>query len=529
MDKPLYYPEAQFTLNNFVRIFTDPEIRATVGTTAVFTAITVALSMFFGVGAAVLLARTDMPGKGILGSLVLWPLYLSPQVIGFGAIIAYGPTGIVTLLVERWTGIDDPWNLYTITGMAVITAIANAPITTLYCIVSARQQDPNHDAAARITGAGTLQILKRISLPLMRPALIFAFIMNIAHAVETLAIPLIIGGPVNIDLLTTLIYKRSLQAGGTPDYGLSAAMAVMLVAFVGVLFLIQRLLLRKSFRFVGVGPKAGALRKLPLGPWKWAAFLAMTAYVFFAIVAIVGAVFLRSGTFIITPLVPIMDAFTTQNYIDLFVVDAYRRAILNTIVLAILGAALGTILIAAISFVAQRSDFVLRRWLDGLAQMPRVIPGLIVGLGVFYASVFVPGLSILRNSIWLLLIAYLIRFLSAGYGIVSPALLQVTTDFDKAAKSVGAGWTVTVTRVLLPLQKHALLSCFVLLMILIVKDYSTAVFLMAPGSEVIGTSMLSLWQQGFIGPVAALAVVQVLLTTILVAVATRLFGVKLYG
>jgi len=529
MDRPLYYPEVAYTLKNFVLIFTDPEIRRSLWATLIFAAITVTLSMVVGTGSAILLARTDMPGRSWLGSLALWPLYLSPQVIGIGAIIAYGPSGIITLWVERFTGIDDPWNLYSVTGIAIITAIANAPITTLYCIVAARQQDPNHDAAARVAGGGTVQILQRIIFPLMRPALIFALIMNIANAVETLAIPLIIGGPVNIDLVTTLIYKRSLQAGGIPQYGLVATMAILMVAFIGILFLVQRLLLRKSFRFIGVGPKAGANRRLPLGRWKWAAFGLLFSYVSLGIIVIVGAVFVRSGTFIISPHVPFLDALTPQNYIDLLTVDVYRRSIFNTIILALIGAALGTALIAAISLVAQRSQFRFRRSLDALAQIPRVVPGIIVGLGVFYASVYVPLLSEFRNTIWLLLLAYLIRFLSAGYGIVSPSLLLITPDFDKAAKTVGAGWSTTMVRIVVPLQRHALLTCFVLLMILIIKEYSSAVFLMAPGSEVIGSTMLSLWEQGFIGPVSALAVVQIMLTVLLVAVASRLFGVRIYG
>jgi len=334
---------------------------------------------------------------------------------------------------------------------------------------------------------------------------------------------------VNIDFVTTLIYKRSMQAGGIPQYGLVATLAILLVGFVGILFLIQRLLLRKSFRFIGVGPKAGAAHRLPLGPWKWCAFGLLFAYVGFGILAIVGSVLARSGTFIISPHVPVLESFTAQNYIDLFADEASRRSIANTLILAVLGAGLGTVLIAGISLVAQRSDFVLRRFLDGIAQIPRVIPGIIIGLGVFYASVFVPGLSVLRNTIWLLVLAYLIRFLSAGYGVVSPSLLQITTDFDKAAKAIGAGWSKTMFSIIVPLQKHALLSCFVLLMILIIKEYSSAVFLMAPGSEVIGSTMLSLWEQGFIGPVSALAVVQIMLTVILVAVASRLLGVKIYG
>jgi iron(III) transport system permease protein len=528
LDKPLYYPEAQFTLSNITRLFNDPEVVKTLGTTAYFTFVVTILSMLLGGALALLLGRSDLPGKGLLSAVLLWPLFLSPQVIGFGAILAYGPSGLLTLTVSDWTGIATPWDLYTVNGMAIITAIASAPITTLYCIVAARQQDPNHDAAARVVGASPARILTRIAVPLMRPALIFALIMNVVHALETLSIPLIIGGPVGIKLLTTLIYEKAFQSSGLPEFGLVAALAVVLVLLVTALFGVQRLLLRKSHRFVSIGSRAARMRPFPLGRAKWPVFAIVWLYVFFGILVLIGAVFLRSTVVVLSPYAPLMDVLTLQNYHDVLSVPVYNRSIVNTLILAVLGAGCGTALIAAIALVAQRSGYRLRSYVDALAQLPRVIPGMIVGLGVFYASVYVPGMGILRNTIWLLLVAYIIRFMSAGYGILSPALLQVSTDFDKAAQAAGASWTRTMMRIILPLQKHALLSCFVLLMILIVKEYSSAVFLMAPGTEVIGSTMLSLWLQGQTGPVAALAVIQIALTTMLITISTKLFKVSLY-
>lgn len=528
LDKPLYYDDAQFTLNNLARVFTDPEVKTSYGATALFTVIVTVLSMLLGIAFAILLGRSNLPGKALLGAILLWPLFISPQVIGFGAIISYGPSGIVTLLWQQFFGVSAPWNLYTVTGIAVISAIAATPVTTLYCIVAARQQDPNHDAAARIAGAGPLYTLMRVGLPLMRPALIFAFIMNIVHALETLSIPLIVGSPVGIKLVTTLIFEKIFSANGTPDYGLVSAMVLVLMIFVLVMFGLQRLALRRSHRFVSISSKAARMKPLELGRAKWPIFGLAWAYVFFAILLLIGSVFLRAATHVISPYVPITQVLTWQNYIDVLTVDVYVRSIVNTMVLAVLGAGLGTMLIAGLALVAQRSNYPLRRMVDLLAQLPRVLPGLIVGLGVFYASVYLPVLGALRATIWLVLFAYLIRFISAGYGIVLPALFQITPDFDRAAKASGAGWIRTMSHIILPLQKHALMSCFVLLMILIVKEYASAVFLMAPGSEVIGSTMLSLWLQGQPGPVAALATIQVGITTILIAISTRLFGVKLH-
>src|SRR5690606_22510885 len=153
-------------------------------------------------------------------------------------------------------------------------------------------------------------------------------------------------------------------------------------------------------------------------------------------------------------------------------------------------------------------------------------PGLIVSLGVFYAVIFVPGLSILGGTLWVLVLAYVIRHLPAGYGIVAPALLQVTRDFDRAASVAGASWMTVMRRIVAPIVKPALLSCFTLLMILFFKEYATAIFLYRPGNEVISMAMLSAWVPGYTGIVASLAVIQILVTSLLLLVFTRLFGVR---
>lgn len=528
LDKPLYYDDARFTLNNLARVFTDREVKDSYGATALFTIIVTTLSMLFGLTFAILLGRSNLPGKALLGAVLLWPLFISPQVIGFGAIISYGPAGLVTLWWQQIFGGTAPWNLYSVPGIAIVSAVAATPVTTLYCMVAARQQDPNHDAAARVAGAGAFHTLRRVALPLMRPALIFALIMNIIHALETLSIPLIVGAPVGIQFVTTLIFEKIYSSSGVPDYGLVSAMVLVLMVFVLIMFALQRLALRASHRFISISSRAARSKPLDLGKAKWPLFGLAWTYVFFAIILMIGSVSLRAFTYVVSPFVPIRQVLTFQNFLDVLTVDVYLRSITNTMVLAVLGAALGTALIAALSLVAQRSNYPLRRLVDIMAQLPRVLPGLIVGLGVFYASIFIPGLGVLRGTIWLLLFAYTIRFVSAGYGIVLPALYQITIDFDRAAKSAGAGWTHTMTRIVLPLQKHALMSCFVLLMILIVKEYASAVFLMAPGSEVMGSTMLSLWIQGQTGPVAALATIQVVIVTILISVSTRVLRVKLH-
>ena len=143
-------------------------------------------------------------------------------------------------------------------------------------------------------------------------------------------------------------------------------------------------------------------------------------------------------------------------------------------------------------------------------------------------AMFVP-LGWLRNTIWILVAAYVMRYIPAGFGAIAPALGQISQDLDRGARTVGADWWRTSRSIMLPLIKPALFSCFSLIFILCFKEYVTAVFLFAPGSEVIGTTMLQFWQNGDNGPVSALATVQVGLTFLFVYLARRLFGARIYG
>ncbi|WP_226576043.1 ABC transporter permease [Acuticoccus sediminis] len=527
LDKPLYDAGASLSLTNFTRLFDTPQFGDIVVNTAYFAVLTTVIAQGIGVVTAVLVGRTDLPGRAFFGEMLLWPLFLSHLVIAFGWFTMYGPSGYVTLFVSGLTG-SEPWSLYTVTGMGIAAGAAQAPLAYLYCIVATRNADPNLEDAARTVGASPLRILTTITLPLMRPAIIFGAIMNFVIAIEMLSIPLVFGGPLQIELFTTYLYHE-VFGQATPDYGLVAAAAVGMLVLVIGLMVLQGRLMRNNQRFVTVGGKAARPRRFALGRWRWVAFGVLLAYVVLAIVLVLGGLILRSFTVILSPLMPLWDVLTFDNYKMLGAYPVYMRSIWNTIAIATIGAAIGTGLIALIAIVANRSEFRWRRQLEHLAVLPRAIPGFIAGIGIFYAMGLFPPLGWLRNTIWLLVVAYIMRYLPTGYGAVSPALAQLGSDLDRSARTVGADWWRTSRSIVLPLIMPALFSCYALLFIHFLKEYVTAVFLYAPGSEVIGTTMLQFWKNGDNGAVSALASVQILITVVFVGLARKILGVKIYG
>ena len=226
---------------------------------------------------------------------------------------------------------------------------------------------------------------------------------------------------------------------------------------------------------------------------------------------------------------PFWELLTWDNFKLIFSYESYVRSIWNTLIIAIVGGAIGTVLIAGIALVTQRSEYALRRPMEFIALFPRAVPGILVGMGAFYAVMLIPSIGWLRNTVVILTVVFIMRYIPTGYAAIAPTLMQIGRDLDRGARSVGADWWTACTSILLGLIKASLLSCFVILFIHFLKEYTSAVFLFTPGSEVMGTTMLTFWVQGDTGPVAALACLQIGITAIMLVVARRLFGIRIYG
>lgn len=528
IDRPIYEGGGAVTAANFVHLLADPEFHVATLNSLVFAVLTTIFSVAVGATAAIAIGRTDMPGRTLLGELMLWPIYVSHLVLAFGFSIIYGPSGYVTLLATSLTGGEAPWELYTVPAMAIVAGVSQAPLTFLYCIGTTKLADPALEDAARIVGAGPLRTLLAVTLPLMRPAVLYSTVLNFTVALELLAIPLIFGGPVGIEFLTTYLYDRGVSASN-PDYGLVGAAAVLLLLVITGLVWLQNHLLGDTGRFVTLGGKAARPRLFGLGNLRWVAFAVLGLYLVLAIVAPLIGLLLRALTSFLSPLVPITEVLTTAHFEAVLTTPAYLRSIANTMGIALFGGLAATFFVALVALVVHRSEFRWRKLLEFVALYPRAVPGLVVGLGYLWAMILLPPVGWLHNTIWILVIAYTMRYLPTGFGAVSPMLLQIAKDLDRSSRTVGADWWTTCRAIVLPLLKPALFSCFAVMFIHFLKEYAAAVFLFAPGSEVIGTTLLSFWIQGDAGPVAALATVQVALTFLFVWAARRLFGAKVYG
>ncbi|GAB4444270.1 MAG: iron ABC transporter permease [Chloroflexi bacterium OHK40] len=525
LDRPLYDPDRSFTLANFSRVLSDPVFWQVTGRTMLFSGLTTLLALAVGTLMAVLIVRTDMPGRGLFSSLIAIPYFVSPLVLAFGWTVVFGPQGVLTVLARSRLGLD--WNLYSMGGMIVVAALYYMPFTFLACVASLRLADPQIEHAARIAGCGPVRTLVSITLPLLRPAIIYSALLIFVSSIELLSIPLVLGTPARISLLATYVYQLGV-AGITIDYGALAVVAIVLVLLITGLVLLQGRLVGLERRFVTVGAKAVRPQRLRLGVLRWPLAALVGMITILGIIAPLLGIFVQASTALLSPFINPLSVLTLKNFAIVFEQPAYRESIVNSLLVATLGGAVGIFFMALVALTTYRSDF---RWRDGLrflALYPRAFPALIMGIGFLWTYLLIPGIGGVRNTLIAITIAFIVTSLPMGFGTVSPSVLQISPELDRAARVAGSSWFGTLRHILLPMLRPALLSGYVLLFITFLKEYSVALFLFAPGSRVIGTTMIELWRQGNPGPVSALAAVQIVVIAVVVVISRRFFGVKLH-
>ena len=232
---------------------------------------------------------------------------------------------------------------------------------------------------------------------------------------------------------------------------------------------------------------------------------------------------------ILTPLVAPWHLLTWDHWQTLGQGE-FLRSIEHSAVISVVGAVLTTAVVAIATLVAHRSRFPLRRTLPFVMLYPRATPGLIIGIGFFWAFLLTGAVGdFFRTSIWGIMLAFCVRDLPFAYVVMYPTLARIGEELDRAGRSVGAGWWTTSRRIVLPLLRPAIFASFVLMFVELLNDYDPALFLIKPGTEVIGTTMLQEFIQGLTGPVAALAMVQVAVTVVVLAVGARLFKIGVSG
>jgi iron(III) transport system permease protein len=520
-----FEPRSEFGFSAFRFVFTDPGFWNALFNSLVMGLAMLGIALPLGSLFAFLLVRTDTPGRRWLEPFMLAPMLTSPVVLAFGYLIAAGPVGFYSLWTRQLIGVV-PWNVYSPVTIAVIGGLIHVPHVYIYTSTALKSVASDIEEAARVAGASALRVAWDVSIPMIRPALIFSGVLVFLAGVETFGLVLILGNRMDFDTLAVYLYKLTNRLG-VPSYQLMAAVAVVMLGLTIPLVALQRYLLRGEGRFAAVKGKSARQRPVQLGGLRWAAFAVIALWAIVSVILPISGVILRAFVTSWGQGVDLLSSLTLENFSIVFSEPSMLRAIRNSIVIGVVGGALSVACYVVVALVLHRKPDGLTRSIDFSLLLPRALPGVAAGLAFFWAFLFFWPLTAFRTTPFSVWLAYTVVWLPYGVKLVQTALIQVSSELEEAARSVGARPWQVIRDVSLPLVRFGILSSWVLIFIAFEREYATGVYLLNTGTEVVGAMLVSLADGGSINMVAALSVINITLVCIGMAIALR-FGIKLH-
>ncbi len=524
LSEPFFSPTAHFSLDAYRYVLSESDFHWAFGTSLLVSLGMTLIAVPLGSLLAFLIVRTDLPGRHGLEPWLLVPIFLSPVVLAFGYVVAVGPVGFFSLWTKAIVGFV-PWNLYSLYGLIIIAGLTHVPHVFLYVASALRNLDPAVEEAARVAGARPWRIAFTVSLPLVTPSILFSASLTFLLGFELFGLPLVLGDPAGLLVLTTYLYKLT-NLLGVPSYQLMAVVAMSIVVMTFPLVYLQRRMLRIAGRFAVIGGKGQAFRPLPLGFLRWPAVALVFLWLLVTVVLPLSGVALRSVVSSWGEGIALLEVLTLDHFRELTGYPNLVRGIVNTLLLGGLGGALAVIFYAVVAFSAHRWQSLGVPFLDYLVMLPRALPGLVVGLAFLWVFLFFKPIAFLRSTLFSLWIAYTVVWLAYGLRLISASLLQVKPELEEAARVIGAPPSEVLRYVTLPLIRFGLIGSWLLIFMMFVREYSTGVYLLGPGTEVIGSLIVSLWGTGALDIIAALSVIEIALVGFILVVALRL-GVRL--
>jgi len=519
-DAPLGVP-GHFTFENYIRAFTDPEAYPLLLNSFVFGIGASGLSIFLALTLAWITIRTNAPFNRLFELTAIIPNIMPPILISISWVMLLNPSnGLINASLVKIFGLEKgPFNIYSIPGLIFVEGLILTPLAFLIIAAALKGMDPSLEESAKTLGSSQLGVARRITLPLIRPAILAAGTLNFVRAIESFDTPAIIALPARIEVFTTKIWREALGSFPT-NHNLAAAYGVGILAIALLFVYLYRRFTSQVESFSTVTGKGFRPNQIDLGKWRYLASVV-------AFILLILMVVLPMLVLLLVALLPYYHVPTWQTWQNLtldhfrYIVATARvhRAFAHSLFLALMGASLCMLLASLTAYITIRTKIAARGILEGLVFIPWAFPGTALALGLLWAYVDFP--IPIYATIWIILIAYVTRFLPYGLRAVSSTIIQIHKELEEASMACGAGFLATFRRILIPMMRPGVMAGWIILVTIFMREFSTTLFLYSPGSEPLGPLLYFLYLDGMRGRVAAIGLVISAISIILIAIAQR--------
>jgi len=521
---------AALTLANYAEVFRSTLTYPGIVNSLLIGVGTVLLNLLFALPAAYLIHRTDLPWRHVFTTLMLVGVIIPGFLRAIGWILLLSPQiGLINQALRLAIPVETgPLSIYNLGGIIFLQGLMLTPLIFFAVAATMQAMNPDLEEAASVSGAGPLQVLRRVTTPLMMPAVLAAVIYNFMTAIAIFEIPALIGGPGRVVTLATLMYSSIQASAGLPRYGMAGVYGVLLlIPTLVALYLYQRML-QQGDRYAVVTGKGYRPRIIPLGRWKPVAVAALLGYftlsLFLPFLVLVWASLLP---YIQVPSAAALESVSLSAYAT--VLQALDVRVLgNTVALVVSVGLLVATLSLITSWVVVRTRYPGRRLLDTAAMLPHATPSIAIGFAVAFLALALASVLPLYGTVAAIVLAHTIAFVSFGTRTANSALLQVHRELEEAAFTSGASAVTALRRIILPLVLPAVLYTMLWVGLLSLREVTMALFLQRPQNTVLATQIWNYWMSTKPAEAAALGTMLIVVVAAGFIVLLQVAGRRIY-
>jgi iron(III) transport system permease protein len=484
--------------------------------------LTVIPATLIGVPLAWLCARTDLPGRGLIGFLVSISFVVPVLLLSIAYIFLFGRNAG---LVNGWfKGIfsGPVWNSYSFSGVVLVSVLHSYPLVFFTTLSGLSKINPELEEAGRICGLSPAGVFFRITLGAILPSILVGVAFVIAESLTMLAAPLLLGLPVGIRFVTTELYATIVM---NPDLGAAVAMSLPLVTVTLIVLWAQNWFTggAGSSRFAVLTGKGARSEIVELGRWR-------TAFLVLAWLPVAGSLIIPVATLLAAAL---MDRWwrglewanlTIKNFAFILEDDTTRRAIWNSVLLSgTVGFAMA-LLGGLLAIVLAGEQTPLKRAIRQLAVVPLGLPHVVAGVLVILAWYGAP--FNLGGTVWILVFGYVLVMLPYAVRTCEAARGQIDASLGEAAQIAGCSPVQTWRHVMLPLMKNGLVTTFVLVFLFVIKEFSLTAMVYSAGTQTLAVRVYTYLEGGSYEKTAAAAMLLLLITFASLAIAGKVLRIS---
>jgi iron(III) transport system permease protein len=512
-----------FTFENFQRLVSDAAFTDPLLTTFALATLSALICCAVAAPMGWLVSRTDMPLRRTVRLLVT-ASFVTPPFLGAIAweLLAAPNSGLLNQLYRELTGAPQGshlLNIYSFTGLVFVISCYTFPYVFVLVANSLDRTPGDFEDASAILGGKTWDTARRITIPLALPALLAGALVAFLQAMTLFGSPAILAMPAGFHTMTTKIWSL-FQFPPQPE--LAAAASIPLLLLTIVLLRAEHMVLgRRGYSVVGA--KNSEPRIVRLGAWRWVmlgfAMFVLTFPVFLPYFALLNASFSKVASHLVW-----FNNFTFQNlHFVFYELSATQLALRNTFILGVLAATVGTLLALVIAYVYVRQAVGGYRVLGFLATAPVAIPGIVLGVGLFFTYTRPP--FVLYGTLWILLIAFVTLNMPAAYQQLQSAFKAVHPELEDASRILGATRLRALWQITAPLLRTSVIATWCFIFVGVIRELSAAVMLFTSETKVLSVLIYDLNESGDLAAISVLGLLMLIITFGVVALANSLkFG-----